>query len=415
MEKALLVTVKMEHDKATEDVLERERELTELAKTAGAVVVASDICQRDKTTADLYIGKGKAEELAIAVKAKDIRCVIFNNDLTGTQHRNLEKMMEVKVIDRTQLILDIFARRAKSPEGKAQVELAQLQYLLPRLSGKGVELSRLGGGIGTRGPGEQKLEQDRRRVREKILRVKKGLKDIENRRNTMRERRDEFSLPTVVFVGYTSAGKSTLFNALSGSSQPVSKGLFTTLDPLLRAIVLSNHQKVVISDTVGFIRDLPHHLIEAFKATLEEVTQADLLIHVLDISSPKAQDHFYSVCQVLEELGASDKKIILALNKTDQMETEGQLERAVRDYPDGVPISALKHYNLDKLLKKMEESLSTFSCDVSLLVPLGKMELVRLIYREGKVRDIHYSQDGVRIEATLPVVSSDKLRKFIII
>ncbi|MFH0940590.1 MAG: GTPase HflX [Candidatus Omnitrophota bacterium] len=415
MEKALLVTVKMEHDKATEDVLERERELTELAKTAGAVVVASDICQRDKTTADLYIGKGKAEELAIAVKAKDIRCVIFNNDLTGTQHRNLEKMMEVKVIDRTQLILDIFARRAKSPEGKAQVELAQLQYLLPRLSGKGVELSRLGGGIGTRGPGEQKLEQDRRRVREKILRVKKGLKDIENRRNTMRERRDEFSLPTVVFVGYTSAGKSTLFNALSGSSQPVSKGLFTTLDPLLRAIVLSNHQKVVISDTVGFIRDLPHHLIEAFKATLEEVTQADLLIHVLDISSPKAQDHFYSVCQVLEELGASDKKIILALNKTDQMETEGQLERAVRDYPDGVSISALKHYNLDKLLKKMEESLSTFCCDVKLFVPLGNMELVRLIYREGKVRDIHYSQDGVRIEATLPVVSSDKLRKFIII
>ncbi len=388
--------------------------MTELSKTAGAVVVVSDICQRDKKTADLYIGKGKAEELAIAVKEKDISCVIFNNDLTGTQHRNLEKMMEVKVIDRTQLILDIFARRAKSPEGKAQVELAQLQYFLPRLSGKGVELSRLGGGIGTRGPGEQKLEQDRRRVRERILRVKKGLKDIEDRRNTMRERRDEFSLPTVVFVGYTSAGKSTLFNALSGSFQPVSKGLFTTLDPILRSIILSNHQKVVISDTVGFIRDLPHHLIEAFKATLEEVTQADLLVHVLDISSPKAQDHFHSVRQVLEELGALNKKVILALNKIDQIELEGELKRAMRDYPDGVPISALKHYNLDKLLKKMEESLSTFSCDVRLLVPLGKMELVRLIYREGKVRDIRYGQDSVHIDATLPVVSADKLRKFII-
>ncbi|PIY82394.1 MAG: GTPase HflX [Candidatus Omnitrophica bacterium CG_4_10_14_0_2_um_filter_44_9] len=414
-EKALLVTVKLEYDKATEDVLERERELVELASAAGAVVAVSDLCNRDKTTADLYIGKGKAEELAIAVKAKNINCVIFNNDLTGTQHRNLEKMLEAKVIDRTQLILDIFARRAKSPEGKAQVELAQLQYLLPRLSGKGAELSRLGGGIGTRGPGEQKLEQDRRRVREKIIRVKKGLKDIEDRRNIMRERRDEFSLPTVVFVGYTSAGKSTLFNALSGSFQLVSKGLFTTLDPLLRAIVLSNHQKVVISDTVGFIRDLPHRIIEAFKATLEEVTQADLLVHVLDISSPKAQDHFNSVRQVLGELGALDKKAILVLNKIDQIGPDGQFERAMRDYPDGVPISALKHQNLDKLLKKMEESLSTFSCDVILLVPLEKMELVRLIYREGKVRDIRYGQDSVRIEATLPVASADKLRKFIII
>jgi len=414
MERALLVTVKLEHDKSTWDVVEHENELRELASTAGAVVVASDICHRDKTTADLYIGTGKAEELAIAVKEKDIRCIIFNNDLTGTQHRNLEKMMEAKVIDRTQLILDIFARRAKSPEGKAQVELAQLQYLLPRLSGKGVELSRLGGGIGTRGPGEQKLEQDRRRVRERILRVKKDLKDIEDRRNTMRERRDEFSLPTVVFVGYTSAGKSTLFNALSGSTQPVSKGLFTTLDPILRAIILSNHQKVVISDTVGFIRDLPHHLIEAFKATLEEVTQADLLVHVLDITSPKAQDHFHSVQQVLEELGALEKKVILALNKIDQLEHESQLKGALRDYPQAVPISALKRNNLDKLLKKIEESLSTFSCDVSLLIPLGNMELVRLVYREGKVRDIRYSQDGVRIEATLPAVSSDKLMKYTI-
>jgi GTP-binding protein HflX len=412
MEKALLVTVKIEYDKATGDVLERERELTELAKTAGAVVVASDLCNRDKTTADLYIGKGKAEELAIAVKAKNIRCVIFNNDLTGTQHRNLEKMIGAKVIDRTQLILDIFARRAKSPEGKAQVELAQLQYLLPRLSGKGVELSRLGGGIGTRGPGEQKLEQDRRRVRERIIRVKKGLKDIGDRRNTMRERRDEFSLPTVVFVGYTSAGKSTLFNALSGSTQPVSKGLFTTLDPILRAIILSNHQKVIISDTVGFIRDLPHHLIEAFKATLEEVTQADLLVHVLDISSPKAQDYFHSVRHVLEELGALEKKVVLALNKIDQLEPEGQLERAMRDYPEGVPISALKHRNLDKLLKKIEESLSGFSCEVKLFLPIDKMELVDFIYREGKVTGINYAYDGVRLSAILPAMAAEKLKEY---
>lgn len=413
MERALLVTVKLEYDKATWDALAHERELRELAATAGATVVKEEICHRDKPTSNLYVGEGKAHEIADVVFHEKVRIVIFNNDLSGTQKRNLEEVIQAKVIDRTQLILDIFARRAKSPEGKAQVELAQLEYLLPRLSGKGPELSRLGGGIGTRGPGEQKLEEDRRLLRERIIRLKNDLKDLTLRRQTLRSKREEVSLPTVVFVGYTSAGKSTLFNALTGSHQVISRGLFTTLDPLSRAITLSNHQKVVISDTVGFIRKLPHHLIEAFKATLEEVVEADLLVHVLDISSPKPNDFYHSVKKVLEELGAGQKETILALNKIDLIESKAQLEKLRRDYPDGVLISALKGENLQALLARIEEKLSFCVSEASLALPLGRMDLVDYIYREGKVKDIDYSGNKVHIKALLPSVVVKKLKSYI--
>ena len=412
MEKAILVTVKLDYDKSTWDVVEMEHELKELAMTVGALVVEEDICHLPRPTPNLYIGKGKAEEIAEISQAKGVDLVIFNNDLTGTQHKNLEKVLNVKVIDRTQLILDIFGRRARSPEGKAQVELAQLEYRLPRLPGKGTELSRLGGGIGTRGPGEQKLEEDRRRIRERIIRLKGDLKDLELRRQTLRTRREEFSLPTVVFVGYTSAGKSTLFNALTGSEQLISWGLFTTLDPLARAITLSNHQKVILSDTVGFIRQLPAHLIEAFKATLEEVVQADLLIHILDISSPKAKDHYKSVLEVLRELGAAEKKTILALNKIDLIQEEGVIKRLVRDYPDGVPISALKRQNLEMFLKKVEEELSGYSSEIKLVLPLNRMDLVDFIYSQGKVKDITYSGKDIHVTALLPVVAAKKLKAY---
>ena len=412
MEKAYLLTVKMDFDKSTWDVVEMQHELKELAKTAGATVIDEDICHRPGPTSNLYIGEGKAEEIRDIAKAKDIDLVIFNNDLTGTQHKNLEKLLEVKVVDRTQLILDIFGRRARSPEGKAQVELAQLEYRLPRLSGKGTELSRLGGGIGTRGPGEQKLEEDRRSIRERIMRLKEDLKDLSLRRQTLRTRRGEYSLPTVVFVGYTSAGKSTLFNALTGSEQLISRGLFTTLDPLARSITLSNHQKIILSDTVGFIRQLPTHLIEAFKATLEEVVEADLLIHVLDISSPKSKDHYNSVLEVLEELGAGEKKTVLALNKIDLIGEEGGLKRVLRDYSDGVPISALKSSNLDLLLKKVEHELSGYSSEIDLLLPPQRMDLVDFIYSQGKVKDIEYSAKGIHVKAVLPVIAAKKLREY---
>lgn len=412
MEKAILVTVKLEYDKTSWDVLEDERELRELAKTAGAVIVAEEICQRENLTANLYVGEGKAEELAELAKEKKANMIIFNNDLSGTQHKNLEKAVAVKVVDRTQLILDIFARRAKSPEGKAQVELAQLEYKLPRLSGHGVELSRLGGGIGTRGPGEQKLEEDRRLIRERIMRLKKELTFLTQKRKTVRARRSEFSLPTVVFVGYTSAGKSTLFNALTGSQQLISRGLFTTLDPLSRAILLSNNQKVILSDTVGFIKRLPHHLVEAFKATLEEVIEADLLVHVLDISSPRQNEHYHAVREVLKELGASEKNIVLALNKIDLLDSQEALKRAGADYPESVALSALKKENLDGLLKKIEEKLSSYVDEVCLVIPLKEMDVVDLVYREGRVRDVRYTSDHVALTALLPNVTAKKLRKY---
>jgi GTP-binding protein HflX len=412
MERTLLVTIKLDFDKKTWDVLEQERELSELARTAGAHVVAREICHREHLTANLYVGEGKAQELTLLVKEKGIGLVIFNNDLTGTQHRNLEKALEAKVIDRTQLILDIFARRAKSPEGKAQVELAQLEYMLPRLSGRGTELSRLGGGIGTRGPGEQKLEEDRRRIREKILRLKEDLKDLGERRQSRRSDRDEFSLPAVVFVGYTSAGKSTLFNALTGSAQAVSKGLFTTLDPLTRSINLSNHQKVILSDTVGFIRQLPHRLIEAFQATLEEVVDADLLVHVLDISDPKAKDHYASVMEVLEALGASKKNIICALNKVDLISDNGAFKRSKAEYADGIPISALTRKNLDNLLKEIEQRLSGFVCDVSLEVPLSRMDVVDSVYKNGQVKDVVYKTGSVSLKARVPNALAMRLRAY---
>ena len=412
-ERAILVTVKIEHDKSTWDVVERENELRELAKTAGAEIIAEDVSHRDAPTADLYVGSGKADELAFDAALKKADLIIFNNDLSGTQHRNLERATSVRIVDRTQLILDIFAKRARSLEGKAQVELAQLEYRLPRLTGLGTELSRLGGGIGTRGPGEQKLEEDRRRLRERIMGLKSELKDLELRRSTTRGKRSEHSLPTVVFVGYTSAGKSTLFNALTGSRQLISRGLFTTLDPLTRAINLANHQKVILSDTVGFIRELPHHLVDAFKATLEEVVEADILVHVLDISSPKAKEHYDAVLRVLEELGALRKDTILVFNKIDLLEDDEKIKRLTRDNPGSVAISALKSLNLDALLKIIEESVSDFVSELELVLPINRMELVDFIYSEGKVVDIKYGEKAIRIKAVLPAISAKKLKDFI--
>lgn len=412
MQKAVLVTIQMEYKKREADILDRERELRELAKTAGASVVAEEVRLCQKPTPDLYVGSGKAEELAGLVKKKGADLVIFNNDLTGTQHRNLEENIGVRVVDRTQLILDIFARRARSPEGKMQVELAQLEYLLPRLSGRGRELSRLGGGIGTRGPGEQKLEEDRRLVKERISRLKKELKDLVLRRSTTRRRRAEHALPGVVFVGYTSAGKSTLFNALTAGGQTVSAGLFTTLDPLARSVVLPGHQKVLVSDTVGFIRDLPTHFIEAFKATLEEVVEADLRVHVLDIASAYAREHFEAVEEVMEDLGAAAAKTILCLNKCDLIEDAALRRKLMGEFPQGIAISALKQENLGVLLEAMAARLRGYMAEISLLLPAGRMDLVDFLYRQGRVDDIRYGPDGIRVRASVAASAAQKLSRY---
>lgn len=356
MERAITVTVDLgKREEWTSP--ERAEELTELAASAGATVVEALIVRREKIDPASYIGKGKVEEVADICDEEDISVVIFNNDLSGTQQRNLEEVIRKKVIDRTQLILDIFARRAHSNEGKAQVELAQLLYLLPRLTGKGIQLSRLGGGIGTRGPGEKKLEVDRRRIRERIFRLEKELENLRSRRGMMRKKRERFNLPTIAIIGYTNVGKSTLLNSLTSSHVAVQDKLFSTLDPTVRRYILPDRRNVLFIDTVGFIDNLPHNLIEAFKATLEEVVEADLLLHLIDISHPKAKEQSVAVYKVLEEIGAKNKAVISVLNKIDKVGDAAIVEKAASQFTNPVAVSALKGQGFDKLVDRITKSI----------------------------------------------------------
>jgi len=409
MEKALLVTIGLKQDKEGLNIEDSALELEELVSACGVEVVDNISCLCDKPTPNLLIGKGKAEELGILAREENVDSVIFSRDISGTQQRNLEEVIGRKTIDRTQLILDIFARRAKSPEGKIQVELAQLQYLIPRLVGKGIILSRLGGGVGTRGPGEQKLEADRRVIRKRIDRLKLDLKGLLKRRSVMRKKRMDNALPLIALVGYTSAGKSTLLNSLTNSGQIVSGSLFTTLDPLSRSLRLPDGENIVISDTVGFLRELPHHLIEAFKATLEEAVQADLLIHVLDASHPQVYEHNKAVFKVLEDLGIKDKPIVTALNKIDLLNDELWLKKLKSDFSNTVAISAKLKTNLDLLLKRVEDCFSARMERVEVLVPHQRMDIIDLFYRQGKVNEIEYLQKGIKVKVTLPKALFNKL------
>jgi len=409
MERALLVTIKLKSEIDNwrlEDVAE---ELEELTHTSQAEVVDNITCVCDKPTPNFFIGRGKTQELALISQEEGADTVIFSHDFSGTQQRNLEEVIGKKTIDRTQLILDIFARHARSPEGKTQVELAQLQYLMPRLVGKGIMLSRLGGGIGTRGPGEQKLEVDRRRISKRIDKLKDDLKHLKAHRMTMRKKRKENAIPAVALVGYTNAGKSTLLNALTDAGQIVSDSLFTTLDPLHKSFVLTNEEHIVISDTVGFLHNLPHHLIEAFKATLEEVVEADLLIHVLDISHPRVYEHNQAVLSVLKELQADKKLMVTALNKIDLLEDKTWLEKLKADFPNSVTISAKFRQNLDSLQERIQENFASRMIRLELLIPHSRMDLVDLCYREGKVEEIKYLQKGIKVRLSLPRVLSQKL------
>ena len=413
MERALLVTVNLKSEKNTWDPDDAAGELRELAKSTGIEAAQEVICQRDKPTPDFYIGKGKVEEIVGICQSEDINVVIFNNELSPTHQRNLEEIINAKTIDRTQLILDIFARHAKSQEGKTQIELAQLQYLLPRLAGKGIILSRLGGGIGTRGPGEQKLEVDRRRIRERITRLKKELGNLHKNRTVQRKRRAQAKIPHICLVGYTNAGKSTLLNALTGSEQIVLDGLFTTLDTTSRALVLENGQKIILSDTVGFLHRLPHHLIEAFKATLESVTEAELLLHVLDISDPLFREHARAVEEVLRELKSDEKTTITVLNKTDKIEDRGWIKHYKADFANSVAISALNKENLNILLELIEQKVETKFVLVDLKIPINRMDLVDLIYREGKVSAIEYSEKNITVNASIPTALVSKIKEYL--
>lgn len=402
MERALTVTVDL-HKREEWDAEERAAELKELAISAGSKVIKEMIARRERIEPALFLGKGKVEEIAKICRDIDIDVVIFNNDLTGTQQKNIEGIVLTKTIDRTQLILDIFARRAHSNEGKIQVELAQLLYLLPRLTGKGVELSRLGGGIGTRGPGEQKLEVDRRRIRARITHLKEKLEDLFARRAMMRKKRERFSILTIAIIGYTNVGKSTLLNALTNSGVMVQDKLFSTLDPTVRKFILPNKQKVLFVDTVGFLDRLPHHLVEAFKATLEEVVEADLLLHLVDISHYKAKEQSDAVYKVLESIGANDKPVITALNKIDKVEDMVVIEKAKAYFINAIPISALKREGLDELIKRIISHTNKLMVDIKMEVPMSDAGTLNLIYENGFVTARSYKDNIVFIEAQIPI------------
>lgn len=409
MERALLVIVEFKQGKEELNIEDSEFELRELVSACGVEVVDNVSCFCDKPTPNFLIGKGKVEELGVLAQELGVDTVIFSQNLSGTQQRNLEEKLGKKTVDRTQLILDIFASRAKSPEGKMQVELAQLEYLVPRLAGKGIILSRQGGGVGTSGPGEKKLEIDRRRVRERIGKLKDDLKGVTAHRSLMRKKRKDRSIPLVAIVGYTNAGKSTLLNALTQSAQVVSDGLFTTLDPLARNLKLPNGEEIVLSDTVGFLRNLPHNLIEAFKATLEEVTDADLLIHVLDAASPKAYDRHKAVMEVLKELDADKKPIITALNKIDLLDDTIWLEAISKDFVNPVKISAKLNNNLNILLNEIQASFPDRMVDLDTLIPHKRMDLIDLFYKNGRIAKIKYLQKGIKIKASIPKILYRKL------
>jgi GTP-binding protein HflX len=416
-EKAILVglDLKVRPRKATPDVLpfnaeESIEELKTLAESAGASVEESIIQSRNAPDSATLIGSGKLDELKAQIGFHEADTVIFDSDLTPTQQRNLERALDIKVIDRTQLILDIFAHRARTREGQLQVELAQLNYLLPRLSGHGVEMSRLGGGIGTRGPGETKLETDRRRIYNRIKKLSDDLEGVRSGRSTQRHQRQAVPLETIALVGYTNAGKSTLFNRLTGAEVLADAKMFATLDPTVRHIVLPSHRKVLFSDTVGFIRNLPTTLVKAFRATLEEVTEASLLLHVVDVSSPYAPQQTEHVYKVLAEIGAENTPQILVMNKADLL-PEGI------DYVHGrtpeIAVSALTGEGFDNLLALIDKMLVLDPVSHAVFrLPAGEGSLLHLLHERAKVLSTSYSEEQCEVEAEVPLSVRKKLEPY---
>ena len=378
-------------------------ELAGLAAAAGAIVVLRVLQERPKPDPATFLGSGKVAALAASCDELDVDVVIFDNELSPAQLRNLEDQLQRKVVDRTQLILDIFARRARTREGKLQVELAQLKYLMPRLVGSGVALSRLGGGIGTRGPGETKLETDRRRIRHRISILTKDLDVVRRRRSQLRERRQKAAVPTVALVGYTNAGKTTLFNALTGDEAVASNALFVTLDPLVRKVRLKDRRELLVSDTVGFIERLPHSLVAAFRATLEEVAAADLLLHVIDASNPDHERHIAAVRAVLAEVGAEQVPCVDVFNKCDRL-TRDERARLRAVHPSALCVSALNGDGREDVIAAMEARLALDTAHVTMEFDTGDEDRERIasLYRLGRILR-HVSTNGrVSIEAEVP-------------
>jgi GTPase len=410
-ERALLVGLERPDDSKW-DHAESLQELGELVKSAGGEVVETMIQRRQAPTAAYYIGPGKANELAELCKKENVGTVIFNDELSPAQSRNLEKVFERKILDRTQLILDIFAQRAKSKDGKLQIELAQLQYLLPRLTGMWTHLSRQSGGIGTRGPGETQLEVDRRRVQEKIARLSRELGEVRQQRSVQRQGRLRQHWPILSLVGYTNAGKSTLLNKITSAGVYAADKLFATLDPTTRQFILPNKQKLLITDTVGFLKQLPHHLIESFKATLEEVAEADLLLHVVDLSHPLYEQQMAAVQTVLEELNAWGKQMIIVFNKIDRVTNPALIEHCLHKYEHSVAISAMTGEGLDQLFSEIENQVKSWRLRVKLVIPNHLTALVAELHRVGRVLDVSYRGDTIALTAHVPPQLQGKIEPY---
>jgi len=408
-ERAILVGVALNSRSELEEELE---ELAALADTAGAEVVGVLTQTRKEIDPAYFIGQGKAEELARMCAELGADLVIFNHDLTPAQARNLEKLLNTRVVDRTELILDIFAKRARTKQAMLQVELAQLQYQLPRLRRMWQHLSRLGGGIGTRGPGETQLEVDQRRAKKRIADLQRQLQEIQRQTSTRVQSRKERELFTIALVGYTNVGKSTLMNALTKAGVFVEDRLFATLDATTRVLFLPDGHKVLLTDTIGFIRNLPPHLIASFHATLEEVRTADLLLHVVDVSHPAMDEHIKVVEETLQEIGAGDKPTILVLNKADKLSPEWDKEVLLRRYPNSVLVSALTGEGLDILLSRIQDEFRRMRVvAVHARLALWAQSLIAFVYRNGVVREIVYDTDWVSLDAEMERPFAESLTK----
>ena len=390
---------------ATDETLE---ELEALLETAGGFCTGKVLQNRHTPDAHSFIGEGKALEVKMLVEATASTMVIFDNELSPGNIRALEEIMGVTVLDRSALILDIFAQRAKTKEGRLQVELAQYQYLLPRLSGMGKSLSRQGGGIGTRGPGDTQLESDRRHIRERITKLQHELEQVRQVRSVQRERRMKNSVPVVAIVGYTNAGKSTLLNQLTGAGIPANNRLFDTLDTTSRQLTVSDNLDVVLSDTVGFIAKLPHHLVDAFRATLEELEYADLLLHVIDASDPNREEHIEVVDKLIAKLAKPGTKVLRCSNKADLVDAT--------DIPIGedvVRMSAKRGFGMDELLKAIENALGHSRHHVMLTLPYSQGGLVDTLHKNAQVKSVDYTGEGIVVETVLDPILYGRLKEYI--
>jgi GTPase len=410
-ERALLIGLEKE-GVSKWDLHDSLDELRELANSAGAEVVDTVTQKLQKPTAPYYIGRGKAESIKESCRDQHVTSVIFDDELSPAQGRNLENLFSRKVVDRTQLILDIFAQRARSREGRLQIELAQLQYLLPRLTRMWHHLSRQTGGIGTRGPGETQLEVDRRRVQERIARLERELESVRKTRAIQRQGRKRHQWPVAAVVGYTNAGKSTLLNLLTGADVVAEDKLFATLDPTTRSFVLPNKQRVLLTDTVGFLRKLPHTLIESFKATLEEVTEADLLIHIADLTHPRVDEQMKAVDRVIKELDAYGKQTLLVFNKIDLLPDRELIDAYLKRFSGSVAISARTGEGVSKLVQALEGALSSWRLRSRFRIPANESALIAEIHRVGHVLELRYEGNDAVIVAHVPLDLAQKLERY---